>query len=91
MHHFWRASVDRQLKPMTIRIKEINRLENRVIGWAHHLDTITLKPLLDGQQGLQCLDFQRQVLHPIGCIHVARHFGAIGELEKRQNITAAGI
>ena len=71
--HLWRAAVIGEFKSMTIRVKEINALEYRVIGRANNVDARGLELRFGCEQSLERIHFHSQMLHPGWCIAIAIH------------------
>ena len=89
--HLGGGCVDRQFQTMAAWVKEVNRLEYRVIGRAQHFDAVGFKLGLCLQHFFQGLYFQREVLSPHWRVHVAPHGGLGWQFKKRQNIAAPCI
>lgn len=89
--HLRGGRVHCEFQSMTARIKEVNRLEDRVVGRAQDLDAVGFEPSLGLQHFFQGLYFQRQVLSPYGRVDIPPHGGLGWQLKKRQNIAAPCI
>ena len=91
LHLLRRRRVGRQLQAVAIGIEEVNRLEDRVIGDAHDRNAGGLQALLGLHQIVNAVHFQRDVLHPLGCVRVAAHRRGIGQLEECQDVATACV
>ncbi len=90
--HFRRcSSVDRQLKPMPVRVEEIDRLENAVIGGPDHIESLRLGARLCGQQRFEVADLEGDVLHPLRRVGIAPHLGLFGQFEEGEHVAPAGV
>ena len=86
--HFGGGGIDRKFQAVTARVKEVDRLEYRVVGRAQHMDPIGFKLGLCLQHFFHALHLQRKVLGPLGRVHVPTHRGLGGQFKEGQHIAA---
>src|SRR5450631_1121481 len=91
LDHLGGASVGGEFQAVTAGIKEIDGLENGVIGGADHRDAVGFEAGLGSQQGVHGIDFQGEVLSPFRGIGVATHGWLRGQLEEGKDAAIAGI
>ena len=80
-----------QFDPVPAWIKEIDRMEDRVVGDPQNLDPVCLKMLFIFHQRVAVFYQKRQMLHPDRCVLITPHFRLGWQFKKRQNITVTGI
>ena len=62
-----------EFETMPVRVEEIDRLENAVVGWSDNIDALRLDMFFGLEQRVVVLHFERDVLYPGGRIAIAVH------------------
>ena len=73
LHLHFRSELRSQLETNTVRVEEIDRLENMVVGDAKHFNAVRFQPRLQSRQLFDGINAQRDVVDPLG--GVRRFFG----------------
>ena len=76
---------------MAVRVAEVDGLEDGVVGHTDDLNALGFQPRLGVFQRLDAVHLEGDVLHPVRRVRVTAHGRRIRDLEKRQDVAAAGV
>ena len=76
---------------MSVRIEEVDRLEDPVMGRAQHIDTQALDVIFRGEQFVFTTHPEREMLDPGGRVAIAVHFLLLRKFEERQDVAVPRI
>ena len=89
--HLGGAGVEGQLQAVTVRVEEVDALEDRMVGRTNHSYAFGFQPLLGGDQRLDRINLHRQMLHPGRRVAVTIHRRLRWQFEERQDVTPTSV